>query len=236
MAPHRFKDEPMLELRWAGEDFAVLSQRALWWPRRATLCIADLHLGKAAAFRQAGVPVPEHGTAADLARLGALLNRFAARRLVILGDLLHARAGRADDTMSAFAAWRQTHNAVDVLLVRGNHDAHAGDPPSEWQFRIEDEPFADADDGEIAFAHFPEAAAERGRRVLCGHIHPAIHMAGPSRGLRAPCFWFGDRAGVLPAFGSFTGTKAVFPGARDRVFAVGPGEIAEVSRAPLAVG
>src|SRR5204863_7878848 len=73
----------VLELEWADELFVVLASRALWWPRRATLLIADPHLGKPAAFRSGGVPVPERSTTADLDRLGAAAREFRPDRLVI---------------------------------------------------------------------------------------------------------------------------------------------------------
>jgi len=216
----------VVELRWAGERWVVLAERALWWERRRTLCIADLHLGKGAAFRRAGVPVPEGSTDHDLARLAQLVKEWGARRLVILGDLLHAREGRGAQTMESFAGWRQSHQKLDVLLIRGNHDVRAGDPPLEWKFRTEDEPFADAGDDDIRFAHVPRETGDG--HTLCGHIHPAVAMVGAASRARAPCFWFCERLGVLPAFGSFTGMRAVRPAPGDRVLAIGEGEVVEV--------
>ena len=219
----------MIELQWAGESFIALADKALWWPRLCTLCVADLHLGKAAAFRRSGIPVPEDTTRSIVDRLDRMLHRLRPRRLVILGDLLHARDGRDPQLLDSFATWRGTHAELDVLLVRGNHDLRAGDPPAAWNMRIESEPFADPDDGQVAFAHHPEVAALAARPVLCGHVHPAIMMCGTMRDLRAPCFWFSDRTGMLPAFGAFTGCRVVLPGPRDQVFAVGPNDIVDVT-------
>ena len=42
----------------AGERLQLLPQRALLWPARALLMVADAHFGKAARFRTLGVPVP----------------------------------------------------------------------------------------------------------------------------------------------------------------------------------
>ena len=69
----------------AGERMLLLAQRALYWPRERTLFVADVHLGKAAAFRAGGVPVPRGATASDLSRLTALLAGTGARRLVASG-------------------------------------------------------------------------------------------------------------------------------------------------------
>ena len=90
----------------AGERVELHAERALYWPAGATLFVADVHLGKAAAFRAGGIALPRGGTQADLARLAALLARTRARRLVVLGDFLHAAAGRVAALDAAFVAWR----------------------------------------------------------------------------------------------------------------------------------
>jgi uncharacterized protein len=42
----------------AGEDVLLLPERALFWPRACALVVADVHWGKAASFRAAGIPIP----------------------------------------------------------------------------------------------------------------------------------------------------------------------------------
>lgn len=215
-------DPQHADVHWAGELFTLSPLRVAYWARRRTLLVADMHLGKPAAFRHAGVPVPEECTAADLARLDQAIQSFAPDRLVILGDLLHARTARCPRTFQTIAAWRAEHATLDILLIRGNHDDRAGDPPEDWRFRVHDEPFADPEDGNIAFAHFPEAIERAdGKHVLAGHVHPAVRLTRGARSLRAPCFLFGSRAALFPAFGSFTGTKVIAPAPADRVFIVG---------------
>src|SRR5438105_4823650 len=86
--------------------FGVLPARALYWPRAGTLFAADIHLGKAATFRAASIAIPEGPTGDDLARLSQALARTGACRLVMLGDLFHARKGRATSILSAIAEWR----------------------------------------------------------------------------------------------------------------------------------
>jgi len=69
---------------------------------------ADLHLGKAATFRRAGIPVPEGTSARDLARLATLVRDTGADRLLILGDLFHARVGCTERVLSEFTATRRS--------------------------------------------------------------------------------------------------------------------------------
>lgn len=205
-----------------GERLVLRPDRSLHWPRAAALVVADPHFGKAEAFRAAGVPVPG-GPAAALARLAAALADTAAERLIVLGDFWHARAGRTGPVAAELAAWRAERPGLRVDLVRGNHDS-AGPPPDGWggwAGELAEPPFA--------FAHFP-GASDAGY-VLAGHLHPAVVLAG--RGgerLRLPCFRFGPRAGVLPAFGAFTGAAAAPPRPGERVFAVAGAAVIDVSR------
>src|SRR5262249_5883366 len=145
-----------------------------------------------------------------------LLDRTSARRLVVLGDLLHAAAGRTVGVLATADRWRVRHRAIDVLLVRGNHDRHAGDPPPELDIRCVMAPYPEPP---FVFAHHPPTSNDG--YVLAGHLHPAVRLHGPARqSMRLPCFWIRDRYAVLPAFGDFTGTMEVTATDGDQVFAV----------------
>ncbi|MBC7835974.1 MAG: ligase-associated DNA damage response endonuclease PdeM [Phycisphaerales bacterium] len=223
-----------IDLTWAGEPWALLPGRAMLRRRTGSLLVTDMHLGKAAAFRNAGVPVPEATTSADLRRLTALIESTRPRDLIILGDLIHARSGRADETISVVAAWRATVASLPITLIRGNHDARAGDPPCDWDIRCVDDPFII--DG-IAYCHAPCAAPIGAAAVLCGHIHPKVVLA-PRRGsgggggsVTLRCFHLAPRCGILPAFGSFTGGARVHPVEGDRVFVIADDHVIE---APMA--
>lgn len=219
-----------MTIELAGEALALLPFRAVWWAARRTLLVADLHLGKAAAFRAAGIAAPEATTERDLERLSLLVREHRAERLVILGDLLHAKSGRTDAVCERFAEWRCEHASLGVLLVRGNHDRASGDPPPEWRIDVVAGPHGERP---FAFAHEPDGAGLRDTPgyVLAGHLHPAISIGRGPGSVRSACFWFGARVGVLPAFGAFTGMRAISPTAGDRVFAVSELGVIDVSRA-----
>ena len=207
----------MTTLDWGGQSWTLLPDRAMWWAARRTLIVADLHLGKAAAFRAAGLPVPEAVTAHDLGRLAQLVRGLSARRLIVLGDLLHASTGVTSEVTDRVSEWRDAHGALHVVLVRGNHDRRSGDPPENWNVETVDPPLVE---GPLAFVH--EVTPIRGRYVVGGHLHPGVRVHDGGGSLHAPCFWFGTRTAVLPAFGSFTGCARVRPARGDRVFAAGP--------------
>lgn len=210
-----------LTVTLAGEPVELLAARALHWPARAMLLIADIHFGKAAAFRAAGQPVPRGTTAANLHRLDALLAAHPVRELVFLGDFLHARAGRAPATLAALQAWRDRHAGLSMTLVRGNHDRHAGDPPAGMGVRVVAGPWLA---GPFALQHEP--VPHPSRHVIAGHLHPAYRLSG--RGgerLRLACFCLDPGITTLPAFGDFTGGFDLSPAPGRRLVVVGGGGI-----------
>ena len=58
-----------LHVEAAGATLWLLPSGAVWWPAAQTLFAADLHLGKGAAFRAQGQPVPAGSSAQTLAQL-----------------------------------------------------------------------------------------------------------------------------------------------------------------------
>jgi len=206
----------MVEMLAGGVRLHLLPQRAAYLPEHHTLLVADAHIGKAQSFRRLGVPVPGGTTAETLARLTSAVAHTGAQRVVFLGDLLHSALGRNPDTWAAVAAWRALHTRLQLTLVRGNHDGHAGDPPPEWGVDCVNGPLPL---GGLHLAHHPDPSADG--YVLAGHIHPAAMVGGRGPGrLRLPCFHFGPHVGVLPAFGAFTGMHVMPRGPQDRVYVI----------------
>lgn len=225
-----------LDVALAGVEVRLLASRALWWPAEATLFVSDVHLGKAETFRSLGVPMPSGPTAATLRRLGALVGECGARRLVVLGDLLHARPAQAPATIDALRQWRREHAALRCVLVRGNHDDRAGDPPADLGIEVVDAP---SRLGPFALCHEPagDGASDRaddgadGYR-LAGHVHPAVRLHGRAGdSARLPCFALGPREAVLPAFGEFTGAWTLSRAGAARLFAIAGDRVFEVPRA-----
>ena len=202
----------------------LLAPKAAFEPDLGLLLVADAHIGKAVSFRRLGVPVPAGSTDDALGRLDRLLASTGARGIVFLGDLLHSVRAQGPSTRAALAAWRQRHAGLDLTLVRGNHDRHAGDPPAALGVRCVDGPLRL---GPWAMVHHPDPVP--GAYALAGHVHPGVVLAGRARDrLRRPCFHFGPAIGLLPAFGAFTGLQVVPRQPGDRVFAVLSGDPPQV--------
>jgi DNA ligase-associated metallophosphoesterase len=189
---------------WNG--LTLLPRRAVWREATRTLFVADVHLGKAAAFRAAGLPVPAGTTRENLARLDDLVEALRPRRLVVLGDFFHARAAYRAASLAEVAAWRAKRANLAVTLVAGNHDARAGAPPAALDLELVDEPFA-LDGLELRHQPLDDDGGD-GRPALAGHLHPAARLSGRGHdSLRLPCFVMRGRQLILPAFGEFTGAS-----------------------------
>lgn len=200
----------------AGIDVDLMPDKALFLPDSRTLIVADVHWGKAATYRSLGVPVPHGTTRTGLDRLDALLTETRAEQLLVLGDLIHARAGMQPRTIETLERWRDTRRALPITLVRGNHDYRAGDPPASLGIECVNAPLHI---GPFALCHHP---CERDTGyVLAGHIHPVVSLRGRGRQkLTLPCFAFGARSGLLPAFGEFTGGGVIDQREYERTFVI----------------
>lgn len=210
---------------------------AVWWPEEHTIFIADVHLGKSAAFRSAGLPVPD-ACKEDLDRLTSLVEECSATRLIVLGDFFHARAGRTGHLLRNIDTWRKKHAQLHMTLIRGNHDRSSGDPPSDWNIQVEDNDFKD---GPFLLRHEPPEPTRAKNThsdsadtfILCGHVHPAVRVGSVSRfrgetGARFRAFVLSLSHMILPAFGTFTGSKRVDKRAQEQVFVIADNEVLQI--------
>jgi len=188
-----------------GESLLCLAEHAMVWPAERTLFVADVHLGKAASFRAAGVPLPSGHSSHDLDRLSTLIDTHKVSRLVILGDLVHTQTSYTEALDRKFRGFRRRHESIEMLLVRGNHDLHAGDPPPDWGLKTFAGPLTI---GPFACCHEPPGDDVAGY-ALAGHLHPAVRLQTAREGVTLPCFWQHVKGMVLPAFGSLTGKYTV---------------------------
>lgn len=219
-------DEATIEV--AGETVALLPERALFLPGRGTLLVADLHLGKAETYRSLGVPMPEGIAEESLERLERVIDRSEAKRVVVLGDLVHCEEGMEDPVIELMARWRR-RVSLPISLIGGNHDAAVSIPRS-W--RIED-------DGEgrgfgpFQLQHHPrpvDADFDAGDPVvLAGHLHPVLSLGEGARRVLAHAFVVDPTQVVLPAFTPFARGARVRPDADRgrRIFAIAEGQVVE---------
>lgn len=212
-------DGSRLDIEVAGECLVLLGERAIWWPTRQTVLVADVHLGKEETFRRQGVPLPRGGLDETLDRLSFCVEQMGAARLVVLGDLIHARSGLTDEVVETVGGWTE-HLDAELVLVRGNHDRHLTDATMNWQMDVVGDALVD---GPFVLAHEP-TKDPRGY-VLAGHFHPTVRLRAGGDTLRLPCFCFDDDVGMLPAFTPFSNGLVQKKTTGRRLYAVADGDV-----------
>ena len=199
------------------QHLTLLPQRALYWKEEQSLLLADMHLGKAAHFRKSGIGVPGVTYGTDLEKLTLILHHYPVKKLLILGDFFHSDHNGEFD---AFRQWSSQFDDIEVHLIKGNHDILSNEHYLNAGFRLH---YDSLQLGPFNLTHHPtESLGDESLYNLCGHIHPSVRLTGRGRqAMNLPCFYFGQRQGILPAFGHFTGTARIQPASTtDNIFVV----------------
>ena len=200
----------------------------MYWESQQAILLADTHFGKAATFRNRGIPVPNGTTNVMLKKLTDTLAQTGATSIYFLGDLVHSHSRHETDFVSELMQWREEHKHIAMTLVRGNHDRGQRTLFHQLDLNVVDEPFLIEG---LALCHYPETSVPQNTYRLAGHLHPSVSIFGGGDSLKKiPCFHFGNTGGVLPAFGEFTGTHRIKPAKTDHVFAVADEQVIDVSR------
>ena len=189
----------------AGITLLADAAGAICWPDEKLLIVADLHLEKGSAFAARGVLLPPYDTAATLARVAHLIERYAPRLVIALGDSFHDGGGPLRMTPPDRAALTTLQRGRDWLWITGNHDPHPADG-------IGGEFAAALALGALTFRHEPAAGACDGE--VAGHLHPVARVAQRGRAVSRRCFATDGRRLVMPAFGAYAGGLNI----RDRAF------------------
>lgn len=197
-----------------GEAVQLLPQKALLLVHHHALLIADLHFGKINHFRKAGIPVPVKANERNTETLIDLINQHRPQRVIFLGDLFHSHYNEEWEVVGQIT---NHFKNVSFELVIGNHDILSENQYQRHRFKLHEQ----LKIGNLLLTHEELEEVPINFYNLSGHIHPGVRLHGKGRqSLRLPCFYFGERKGLLPAFGSFTGLASIKPKKGDRVYAI----------------
>src|ERR1700716_112142 len=177
---------------------------ALFWEEQGLLVVSDLHLEKGSSFAARGVLLPPYDTAATLARIAALVARYAPRTGIALGDSFHDGKGPARVAASDRATLAALQRGRDWIWIAGNHDpdpAHGIGGTFTVTLAVR----------AVRFRHEPTGADGE----IAGHLHPVARLSARGRSVSRRCFASDGRRLVMPAFGAFAGGLNV----RHRAFA-----------------
>ncbi|TKC10013.1 ligase-associated DNA damage response endonuclease PdeM [Pedobacter polaris] len=205
------------------EELILAKERAIYLPQQELLAISDLHLGKAAHFRKAGLQVPSTLAQGDLERLSILLERFQPKTLLINGDMFHHDVNTDVDD---FGRWKLQYSNLNFILVKGNHDKLDEKQYQNLGIKIHDPSYCTSS---FCFIHDAVKCKEENLYPISGHIHPGVAVFGKAKqSLKFPCFYFGNDYAVMPAFSVFTGLSLVKPKANEQVYAITPTKVVKV--------
>ena len=195
------------------QTFWLSATRTIFWEDQNALILSDLHFGKTGHFRKAGIAVPQSVYKEDLQRLVNLIQYFKPAQIIAVGDLFHSKVNLELDL---FKRWRNDFEALDFVLVKGNHDILKSEWYEEASIKVTNELILD----DILFVH-DDCENREDVFTFCGHIHPGVIINGLGKqSLRFPCFYFTKTQCILPAYSKFTGMATINPSPSDLVYAI----------------
>ena len=190
----------MVPFSFAGEEWLLSADRALFRPADSAVLLADLHLEKSSFFARHGQMLPPYDSRATLERVACAIRETGARRVFCLGDNFHDNDGPARLEPHAAGMLAALTRAVDWVWITGNHDGGAS-------FGAEAVAGGDMIDeievGGIILRH--RAKPGETRPELSGHWHPKLTVVQRGRRIARPCAVASETRMVLPAFGALTG-------------------------------
>jgi uncharacterized protein len=195
------------EIVVAGTTLVADCAGALYWPQERILAVADLHLEKGSSFAARGVLLPPYDTGATLARLAALIARYAPRTVIALGDSFHDGDGPGRIAASDRTALSALQRGRDWIWITGNHDPDPADPAHGIGGTFA----RTLAIGALSFRHHPTGAEGE----IAGHLHPVARVRARGRSMSRRCFAADGGRLVMPAFGAYAGGLNV----RHRAFA-----------------
>ena len=187
------------------------------------LALADYHAGIEAGLRYDGVEL-RSAASERRGRVLSALDRTAADRLVVVGDLGHAIGSpfeaERDELSALFAAVD-----VPVTLVKGNHDGELEQVLDDVDADVTVTPGHGTSIGDVGFAHghtWPSPAVLESAVVCVGHEHPVVRLEDEVGGNRKERVWLRGSLAGAPFESQYdrpldlTGDLVAFPAFNDR--------------------
>ena len=211
-----------MDVEILDEQFGLYPQKAIFWKSQETLLLSDLHLGKINHFRKAGIPVPAKANDHNLEVFIDLIEMCSPRRIICLGDLFHSHYNAE---WEVFGEVVKHFSNISFELVQGNHDIMGKYQYSRKSIHVHDSLLVD----KFLLTHHPLETVPDDVYNIAGHIHPGVSLIGRGRqAMTLPCFYFGEKQALLPAFGKFTGLARIAPRREDKVFIVAEDKVVQM--------
>lgn len=196
-------------------EFILLPSGAVFDLITNSLVCSDLHLGKSRYFRSKGIATPLEIDQTTLQKLERDIEDTQARNVYFLGDLFHSSYNSAVDDLARIV---NSFAETSFHLIPGNHDVLKINIYTDIGLKMEAKKMLW---DWISFVHEPTSDSGDVYFEIGGHVHPGVVLRNKSRQLqRLPCFYWGQKHAVLPAYGIFTGISTIQPFQSDEVFVI----------------
>ncbi|MDC3024080.1 ligase-associated DNA damage response endonuclease PdeM [Alphaproteobacteria bacterium] len=184
----------MTKINFANNTFILVSDGSVYWPRRKTLILGDLHLEKSSFYAKLGDFLPPYDSYETLSKLDKTLNTFDIAKIILLGDIFHDNDGmkRLNSNLNKYLEYLCT--SYNVIWIVGNHDG--GHKPLNTKLYLRH------DEENISFVH---KAERKSVYEFSGHYHPKATINFYQKRISNPCFLVGKSKIIMPAYGVFTG-------------------------------
>lgn len=211
-------------VQFGGEALQLLPEKAIYWPARKALLLADTHFGKVAHFRKAGIALPDRAAIKNFRKFETLLATYTPADVYFLGDLFHSELNAEWFGLKELL---RSHGVCNFHLITGNHDILEPSSYERLNFSVHGPRLVL---NGLLLTHEPLEEVPDGLFNLCGHIHPGVRLRGEARqSVRLACFYATANQLILPAYGEFTGTHVLKPSRGDRVWVCMGEKLVQVS-------
>jgi DNA ligase-associated metallophosphoesterase len=211
---------PTMKFSFANSNFLALPERGIIWTEERAILFSDLHLGKVSHFRKNGIAVPMAAADQNLIKIQEILEKYSFEEFIILGDLFHSDL---NEEWNLFIELTLKYKHIKWTLIRGNHDRM----PAYLLKEVGIQTFYKQERRGIEMIHEPDENSTK--PSISGHIHPAVLLEGKGKQReRLACLFVGENQILLPAFGSFTGTKVIETNPSDKVYVFAGSKVIEV--------
>ncbi len=187
-----------------ADDLVLDARRAVWLPREQALVVPDVHLGYAWVQRRRGQLLPVGLPDDTLDRLDELRRDYQPRRLIFLGDLVHAACDLEPLRQDLQALERRFGRDLECVLVLGNHDVRLPALLADCGFAMPSVRWLDMGRFRLVHGHEPapvDALEPAGRMLIGGHEHPSLELGdGIATRVKCPAFAVAEDTLVVPAF------------------------------------
>ncbi len=194
----------------ARQDFLFFG-KSIFFPKSGILAIGDLQIGYEVMLKNKGFHLPLNQlkqTIKDIEKIidNLMSGGYIIRKIILLGDIKHHFGYDYEEKFHVRKLLEFLENKVgknNLILIRGNHEKFDLDGRDYHDFFIDKK-------NRTLFLHghklFPDINLKNTKRIVMGHIHPAVYIH-ENKGVKREkykCFligkWKKKESIILPSF------------------------------------